>query len=43
MNLAKLEGWTSDTANVNVFNDFTQKDLIELRKKFTPVTAKEAN
>lgn len=37
MQLAKLEGWTSDGTNVNVFNELTAKDLTELRKKFTPV------
>lgn len=41
MSLAKFEGWTSDGTNVNVFNDLTQKDLIELRKKFTPIVPKE--
>lgn len=37
MQLAKLEGWTSDGTNVNVFNDLTAKDFTELRKKFTPL------
>ena len=43
MNLAKLEGWTTDQANVNIFNDLNQKDIDALRKKFTPLVAKEAN
>ena len=43
MALAKFEGWTSDGANVNVFNDLTQTDLAALRKKFTPSMPKEAN
>lgn len=43
MSLAKFEGWTSDAANVNVFQDLSQKDLNEIRKKFTPIVAKEAN
>ena len=34
MNLAKLEGWTSDQASVNVFADLSQKDLDALKKKF---------
>lgn len=36
MQLAKLEGWTSDGTNVNVFNELTAKDLADLRTKFTP-------
>lgn len=36
MQLAKLEGWTSDGTNVNVFQDLTQKDIEKLRTKFTP-------
>lgn len=34
MQLAKLEGWTSDGTNVNVFNDLSQADLVKLREKF---------
>jgi len=34
MSLAKLEGWSSDSANVNIFNDMTAKDLAALRTKF---------
>lgn len=36
MNLAKLEGWTSDGTNVNVFADLTSADLAKLREKFKP-------
>lgn len=43
MQLAKLEGWTSDASNVNVFQEFTQKDIDAMKKKFTPqAVAKEA-
>lgn len=38
MQLAKLEGWTSDGTNVNVFQDLTQKDIDKLRTKFNPGT-----
>lgn len=31
--LAKLEGWTSDSANVNIFQDIKAGDLDELRRK----------
>lgn len=39
MNLAKLEGWTSDGTNVNVFADLTATDLAKLREKFKPTGA----
>lgn len=39
MNLAKLEGWTSDGTSVNVFADLTATDLAKLREKFKPTTA----
>lgn len=38
MQLAKLEGWTSDGTNVNVFSDFTAKDFETMRKKFEVIT-----
>ena len=31
--LAKLEGWTSDQAQLNIFNDLNSKDIEGLRKK----------
>ena len=31
--LAKLEGWTSDQAQLNIFNDLNAKDIEELKKK----------
>lgn len=43
MQLAKLEGWTSDGTNVNVFNELTAKDLAELRTKFTAAKVSKAN
>lgn len=43
MQLAKLEGWTSDGTNVNVFNELTAKDLAALRDKFKPVTTNPNN
>jgi hypothetical protein len=36
MQLAKLEGWTSDGTSVNIIEGLTAKDLTELKKKFTP-------
>lgn len=39
MQLAKLEGWTSDGTNVNVFADLTSADLAKLREKFKPTGA----
>lgn len=39
MNLAKLEGWTSDGTSVNVFADLTATDLAKLREKFKTTTA----
>lgn len=43
MQLAKLEGWTSDGTNVNVFNELTHADLVKLREKFKPVGANPNN
>jgi hypothetical protein len=43
MQLAKLEGWTSDGTNVNVFNELTAKDLATLRDKFKPATTNPNN
>lgn len=43
MQLAKLEGWTSDGTNVNVFNDLTHKDLLALKDKFKPADKTAAN
>lgn len=37
MKLAKMEGWTDDKANINVFNDLSAKDLEALRSKFKGV------
>jgi hypothetical protein len=31
--LAKLEGWTSDQAQLNIFNDLNAKDIEGLKKK----------
>lgn len=42
MSLAKLEGWTSDAANVNVFNELSQKDLDAMRAKFTKIVERPA-
>jgi len=41
--LAKLKGWTSDNANVNIFQDLSAKDLAQLRKKFEPSTISKEN
>lgn len=35
MQLAKLEGWTTDGTSVNVFNELTASDLAKLRERFT--------
>jgi hypothetical protein len=43
MQLAKLEGWTSDGTSINVFNELTQADLVKLRDKFKPVGANPVN
>jgi hypothetical protein len=43
MQLAKLEGWTSDGTNVNVFNDVTQKDLDALRKRVAGMQPSKEN
>lgn len=43
MQLAKLEGWTSDGTNVNVFNELTARDLAELRTKFTAAKPAKPN
>lgn len=40
MQLAKLEGWTSDGTNVNIFEGLTQKDLANLREKFQKTSVK---
>lgn len=39
--LAKLEGWTSDQAQVSVFNDLTGKDIDALRAKVTQARERE--
>lgn len=36
MQIAKLEGWTSDGTSINVFQDLTAADLAKLRAKFKP-------
>jgi hypothetical protein len=43
MSFAKFEGWTSDGANVQIFNDLSHADLVKLREKFKPVGANPAN
>lgn len=43
MKLAKFKGWISDGTNVNVFQELTQKDLADLRKKFTPPAVSKDN
>lgn len=42
MQLAKLEGWTSDGTSVNIFQDLSSADLQKLREKFTKPPAKSA-
>lgn len=43
MQLAKLEGWTSDGTNVNVFNELTAKDITALRDKFRATSTPSPN
>lgn len=43
MQLAKLEGWTSDGTNVNVFNELTAKDITALREKFRTASTTSPN
>lgn len=43
MQLAKLEGWTSDGTNVNVFNELTAKDITALREKFRTASTASPN
>jgi hypothetical protein len=37
--LFKVEGWTSDQANISIFNDLNAKDIDGLRKKLQGSTA----
>jgi hypothetical protein len=40
---AKIKGWTSDQASVNIFQDLSAKDLAALREKFKPATVSKEN
>lgn len=43
MDLAKLEGWTSEQTTLNIFNDLNAKDLAALRAKFQQLPKEKMN
>lgn len=43
MQLAKLEGWTTDGTNVNIFQDLSQADIVKLRAKMQKQPSSSVN
>jgi hypothetical protein len=41
MQLAKLKGWTTDQASVNIFQDLSQQDLAKLRERINKQKEKQ--